>query len=194
MEKTRYFLALLALVTFPPAFIFWLGVHPFARFWRRLPPWLSYVILLGSLVPIGWGLCAARGLVLRVEYGFRPSLAVLAAVAYAVAVVLEVLCRRHLKLRILVGLPEVSERASGELLTEGIYGRMRHPRYVSFLFGFLAVALFTNYLAIWVSLLLFFPLIYGLVLLEERELRQRFGKAYEEYARRVPRFVPRFGL
>lgn len=71
---------------------------------------------------------------------------------------------------------------------------MRHPRYVSFLFGFLAVALFTNYLAIWVSLLLAFPLVYGLVLLEERELRQRFGKAYDDYARRVPRFVPRFGL
>ena len=31
-----------------------------------------------------------------------------------------------------------------------------------------------------------------IVLFEERELRDRFGEAYAEYARRVPRFVPRW--
>jgi protein-S-isoprenylcysteine O-methyltransferase Ste14 len=28
------------------------------------------------------------------------------------------------------------------------------------------------------------------VVLEERELRERFGEAWVEYSRRVPRFVP----
>jgi protein-S-isoprenylcysteine O-methyltransferase Ste14 len=31
------------------------------------------------------------------------------------------------------------------------------------------------------------------VVLEERELRHRFGPVYEEYSRRVPRFIPKFG-
>jgi protein-S-isoprenylcysteine O-methyltransferase Ste14 len=31
------------------------------------------------------------------------------------------------------------------------------------------------------------------VLLEERELRDRFGAEYEEYCRRVPRYIPKRG-
>jgi protein-S-isoprenylcysteine O-methyltransferase Ste14 len=32
---------------------------------------------------------------------------------------------------------------------------------------------------------------YAVVVVEERELRERFGLAYEEYCRQVPRFVPK---
>jgi len=53
------------------------------------------------------------------------------------------------------------------------------------------LSLFCNYLAVWILLALFVPAIYGVVLLEERELKQRFGRQYEQYCRDVPRFVPR---
>jgi protein-S-isoprenylcysteine O-methyltransferase Ste14 len=36
------------------------------------------------------------------------------------------------------------------------------------------------------------PGIYLIVLLEERELRDRFGRAYEEYCQGVPCFFPRW--
>jgi protein-S-isoprenylcysteine O-methyltransferase Ste14 len=38
---------------------------------------------------------------------------------------------------------------------------------------------------------LWLPGIYVIVRLEEKELRDRFGLAYDEYRRRVPRFLPR---
>ena len=35
------------------------------------------------------------------------------------------------------------------------------------------------------------PILHLVVLLEERELLERFGDAYRDYAGRVPRYVPR---
>ena len=55
----------------------------------------------------------------------------------------------------------------------------------------MAVALFTNYLAIYVLALAIIPALYLVVVLEEKELRDRFGLEYAAYSERVPRFIPR---
>ena len=41
--------------------------------------------------------------------------------------------------------------------------------------------------------LLMLPALWILILLEERELKQRFGTEYEEYLSAVPRLIPRLG-
>ena len=90
-----------------------------------------------------------------------------------------------------MGVPELTaDPTASKLLSEGIYGRVRHPRYVSVFFGTLAVAFFSNYLATWVLQLLMIPGLYLLAILEERELLDRFGEEYRLYMERVPRFVP----
>ena len=44
---------------------------------------------------------------------------------------IEIACRKHLKFKTLVGAPELArDGKGGELPSEGIYGRVRHPRYV----------------------------------------------------------------
>jgi protein-S-isoprenylcysteine O-methyltransferase Ste14 len=56
--------------------------------------------------------------------------------------------------------------------------------------GTVAVALFANYLAVYVLALVLVPALYLVVVLEERELRERFGEDYVTYSQRVPRFIP----
>ena len=78
------------------------------------------------------------------------------------------------------------------LATQGPYASIRHPQYVAFvlvLFGFLLQ---------WPTLLtlLMFPILLvmyaRLAVSEEAEMRAQFGEAFERYAARTPRFIPRF--
>lgn len=80
---------------------------------------------------------------------------------------------------------------TGELATDGLYARVRHPQYVGFM------AIMVGFLLQWPTLatLVMFPillLVYRrLAIREEREVADRFGEAWGSYASRTPRFVPR---
>tara|TARA_B100001105_G_C22085528_1_gene312719 strand:- start:352 stop:549 length:198 start_codon:yes stop_codon:yes gene_type:complete len=51
-------------------------------------------------------------------------------------------------------------------------------------------ALIVNMLGVYIIVTLLIPALYLTVLLEEKELIQRFGNAYVEYSKSVPRFFP----
>lgn len=193
MGSFRYYLALILVLTFPPALLYWFIVHPFARFWRRVGvQWTLTAV--GSLIFLALvGLFSMRGRLLAVEFGTSYFLIVLGLICLVSAGAMFVRLKRHLRFRIQVGLPEIAAgRYPGRLLTRGIYSKIRHPRYVELSLGLLGYALIANYLATYLLFLLYLPVVYLVVLLEERELRERFGKAYEDYCRRVPRFIPRW--
>ena len=192
MEKVRYVIALLTVVSTPAAVVLWLIVHPFIGFWRRLGPFLTYVIMAALSAASIALLVAFRGPILRIEFGTNYTLIALAAVLYAASIFVEIRTRKHLKVRILVGLPELSPEKPGPgLLTEGIYSQVRHPRYLAVTLGMFAFALFTNYLAMYFLALLVIPGLYWVVLVEEKELRDRFGSEHVKYCDNVPRFFPR---
>jgi protein-S-isoprenylcysteine O-methyltransferase Ste14 len=78
-----------------------------------------------------------------------------------------------------------------ELATTGAYSYVRHPQYVGF------VLIMFGFLLQWptVLTLVMFPVLVfmyaRLARAEEMEMRSTFGKAYTDYAERVPAFVPR---
>ncbi len=191
IEPARYYVALVLWISMPPAVLFWFVVHPFAGFWRRLGPAATFSAMLLAMAALGYWLWLWREPALAARYPFRWSFVALGLALYALAIVIEVKCRKHLVLRILVGVPELDKKDPGHLLTEGIYAHTRNPRYLDIIIGLAGWSLIINFPAIyWLSLGSIAGL-YAVVLLEERELRSRFGESYDEYCRTVPRFVPR---
>lgn len=191
MDVVRYYLALIVLISLPPGLLLWLAIHPFARFWRRLGPGWTYAVLgaptLALMAAVFWG----RRHLLVTEFGTNVPMIALGVMLATAAAMIAVKRKKYLTFGILAGVPELSAGGGGTLLTEGIYGSIRHPRYVEVLVWVLAYAFVTNYLAVYVAAVVCIPILYLIVVLEERELVDRFGQAYEEYRRRVPAFVPR---
>jgi protein-S-isoprenylcysteine O-methyltransferase Ste14 len=193
VDTARYYLALILVVSYPPAFGFWFVVHPFIDFWRRCGAWITYGLMFPLMIASCVGLYALREPLLRVQFGTSRVLLAVGAALYAGAIVVEVLCRRFLSLRTLLGVPEIKapREGPGKLLCEGIYARVRHPRYVGVMLGGFGVAIASNYLAAYVTMIALVPVAYALTVIEEKELVQRFGEDYLHYRARVPRFVPR---
>jgi protein-S-isoprenylcysteine O-methyltransferase Ste14 len=138
------------------------------------------------------GLFSLRHFLLGLDYGTSYPLAALGLALLIAAGALRFKLQKHLDLRTLLGFPEIApDRFPRTLITEGIYSRLRHPRYVQLLIALFGYALIANYLAAYLAVAMWVPAIYVITLLEEKELRAHFGGAYDDYCRKVPRFLPK---
>jgi protein-S-isoprenylcysteine O-methyltransferase Ste14 len=115
-----------------------------------------------------------------------------AAVLIVGAILIAVKRQKHLTMKILAGAPELEKGGKGGiLLTEGPYSVTRNPRYIETIVVVFAYAAFSNYLGAYLMALVTVPVVHLIVILEERELRDRFGDEYKAYVTRVPRYIPR---
>jgi protein-S-isoprenylcysteine O-methyltransferase Ste14 len=81
------------------------------------------------------------------------------------------------------------------LMDLGPYSMVRHPLYFFSFIGAVGIGCVSQNIAILMVLVLFFLLYYGpVVLAEEEELLAVHGTDYEQYMKRVPRFIPKFSL
>ena len=192
--RVRYALAVLSLVTLPPGLLFWFVIHPWARWWRRLGPAQTYLIVVPVALAFGVLLFRVRGPLLGADLGMHWGLIAIAVVLYGVSTWIALQHWRHLSIATMIGIPELSsaEQRNGKLLHDGIYRAVRHPRYLSAGLGVIAVALFVDYVGVYVLVLLLFPLGYPMLVFEERDLVDRFGEEYRQYQREVPRILPRW--
>ena len=81
--------------------------------------------------------------------------------------------------------------AGTELITRGVYGRVRHPSETGLLLIALGAGIAGTSLvavALWIVVLL--PVTMARLRIEERALRSGFGRAYDRYAATVPRLLP----
>ncbi|MGK7057840.1 protein-S-isoprenylcysteine O-methyltransferase [Bradyrhizobium sp. 1050_B9_N1_2] len=82
-------------------------------------------------------------------------------------------------------------RENHELVTEGIYRRVRHPMYSAFWLWAIAQALLLpNWVAGFAGLVGFGILYFGRVAKEERMMLETFGDSYRVYTERTGRIFP----
>ena len=80
------------------------------------------------------------------------------------------------------------------LVISGPFAYVRNPLYLGNILMYLGLGImsFALFPYLQIVALLFFMFQYNLIINEEEEyLRKTYGKAYEEYVKKVPRFIPR---
>jgi protein-S-isoprenylcysteine O-methyltransferase Ste14 len=86
----------------------------------------------------------------------------------------------------------ISGRKTRELVTTGPYAWCRNPLYLFNLVGMTGIALASGSVTIVGLVWLGYAVVYrGVILHEERDLRHFHGAAFDAYAARVPRLIPK---
>lgn len=80
---------------------------------------------------------------------------------------------------------------AGKLAVTGLYAKVRHPQYIGF------VLIMFGFLLQWPTIVtvIMFPILvvmyWRLAIKEERDSKERFGKAWDDYKAQVPGFIPK---
>ena len=134
--------ALFILLVQLPIPLFWLFVHPAVEFWRRHPRACYYGVGFGSWGLVALALLGGREWWLAERFAQHPLLALAGAGLIGVDFWLLRRVKRGLGWRVLVGLPELMPRTQPlPVAARGIYGRVRHPRYLGMMLSYLGAAL-----------------------------------------------------
>lgn len=184
-------LASLVFILLLPVPLFWIIVHTTIGFWRHFVK--GTYLLLGALyIAVGWAVYQASDWIgsYRMPINFVTILLGIACLTGDAIIWLGI--AKDFGGKALIGLPELMpEKYPTKLVTTGIYARVRHPRYLGYLLLLLAVFFITGVVSLLALFLLLVILFYAVTVVEERELRNRFGEAYRDYQKSVPRLIPR---
>jgi protein-S-isoprenylcysteine O-methyltransferase Ste14 len=171
-----------------PVPLYWFVLHPNAPAWRRhkLAAYITAVLF-------AWGL-GTIFLFLTRQRLYAPTASLPRALAGCALIFADLyLFRRSAKdlgYKRLVGESELS--GGGEMTDGGIYTRIRNPRYAGSFLAIIGACLIAGTRWMWLTTAIWAALMFAAIVLEEREMRGRFGAAYIDYCRRVPRFLPSF--
>lgn len=79
-----------------------------------------------------------------------------------------------------------------ELITTEVYSKIRHPGYLGLILAFIGVPFVWGPVSLFIPAFLFSYQLYTGAKKEEELLKNKFGKEFEDYIKKVPRrFIPR---
>ncbi|MBI4684127.1 MAG: isoprenylcysteine carboxylmethyltransferase family protein [Nitrospirae bacterium] len=184
-------LAIITIILWPVVPLFWIPVHGFPKIFKRLGL-ATYIMPLITWALLVYLFYAQRDFFLYYKIEFPIFLNIIGIMFLVVGTLLHLWTGKLLGLWGLMGLPEISSKVKGRLVTEGPLSIVRHPTYLAHTVMFFGVFLYTEVTAVGIITLLDSIIINAIIIpLEDRELTARFGREYEEYKKRVRwRFFP----
>jgi protein-S-isoprenylcysteine O-methyltransferase Ste14 len=184
-------LAIVVLILEMPVPFYWLVLHGGVGFWRKRKR-LGYL----SAVLLAWG--AGGGLLYHFRAHLFPELPfagtpslwtiVLGLLLIAADALTLATVEKELGGRRLVGHAELTGR--GDMTARGLYRWVRHPRYLGMILAVLGACLLGGSQALWIAFGTWLAIVLAMIVIEDRELRVRFGPAYVAYAKQVPALLP----
>lgn len=158
-----------------------------ARLPRWMTPILLFVLFLLVHVAAPWGLS-----LLSTRYGWTDDVPGPLNLLALIVVVVGIACTIWLITRHYSSSPQtfMEWQPGQKLITPGLYGYSRNPMYLFELMFWFGWALFYGSISVLIGFLLWFAIFnFVIVPFEERDLEFRFGEAYREYKRNVPRWL-----
>lgn len=182
-------IALLAVIAWPVIPLFWIPVHCLPRFFKRIG-FFTYLLPAVLWWPLVYVIYRHRDMVLQHTVSFPLALIIMGWVLFVAGLALQVWTLLLLTLPGITGVPEITSKVAGRIVTTGPFSIVRHPTYLSHTLLFLGVFLLTEVTAAGIIALLDVIVINTVIVpLEERELLARFGGEYEQYRKKVPSAV-----
>ena len=170
-----------------PVPLYWFVVHPQINFWRRHRTAVYFAGLL-----VSWPVVTAGLIIFRRELLLSGTAPFWRVVLGFLLVAFEIWIfwrsQRDLGIARFVGETELS--GGGEIVSRGIYARIRNPRYVGSFLAILGACFLAGTGMLWIVASVWAVLMLAVIAMEEREMRARFGQSYVDYCGRVPRFLP----
>jgi protein-S-isoprenylcysteine O-methyltransferase Ste14 len=189
MDEFRYFLGLVLILIMPVVITFWVVIHGGSKQWRKRSPEMAYSFagfFILVVILLAW---SYRISLLGADLGFNLLLFVMGTLIYIASFVLWKPVKKHLDFKTFAGVPEVTDQKI-ELIQDGPFAIVRHPRYLMVAIGVAGWCLMSNYVGAYLIGLLSIAGLFLIVWLEERDLIMRFGDEYRAYQKKAPQLIP----
>jgi protein-S-isoprenylcysteine O-methyltransferase Ste14 len=184
-------IALITLIAWPVIPLFWIPIHLFPRFFRKLKLF-TYVLPVIAWLPVAYLIYQNRDFLLHYEVDFSGIIRGTGIFLLIAGTGIHLWTAKLLNFWGLIGLPEVYEKMQGRFIATGAFSVVRHPTYLAHTIMFTGIFLASGVISVGIVTGVDFLVINLIVIpLEEKELLGRFGEEYRDYIKKVPKLIPR---
>lgn len=180
----KYGLASLTILFWPIIPVFWMLIHSFTSFFKKIGIY-TYLLVFFLWLIVSYFLFNNLNYILKISLEIPFILSIMGVFLLSAVTILHIWTANLLSLFGIMGLPELSLKRS-KLIQNGPYSLVRHPTYLAHTIMFLGIFLFTGKLAIaFLTFLDFLLIVFIIIPLEEKELLNRFGDEFTKYKKAV---------